>query len=71
MINPFIFREYDIRGVVDKDLTDDVVYQLGLGIGTYMQQNGAQKLSVGGDVRLSTERFSTLLIKGLRETVSE
>jgi len=68
MINPFIFREYDIRGVVDKDLTDDVVYQLGLGIGTYMQQNGAQKLSVGGDVRLSTERFSTLLIKGLRET---
>ena len=68
MINPLIFREYDIRGVGDKDLTDDVVYQLGLGIGTYMQQNGAKKLSVGGDVRLSTERFRKLLMKGLQET---
>lgn len=68
MINPYIFREYDIRGVVDKDLTDDVVYQLGLGIGTYMLQNSVSKLSVGGDIRLSTERFRALLIKGLRET---
>lgn len=65
-MNPFIFREYDIRGVVDKDLTDDVVLQLGQGIGTYMLQNNAQKISVGGDVRLSTERFREQLISGLR-----
>ncbi len=34
-LNPYIFREYDIRGVVDKDLTDDVVELLGKGIGTF------------------------------------
>ena len=68
MINPYIFREYDIRGVVDKDLTDDVVYKLGLCIGTYMLQHAVEKVSVGGDIRLSTERFRTLLMKGLRET---
>ncbi len=68
MINPYIFREYDIRGVVDKDLTDDVVHQLGLGIGTFMLQHKVNKVSVGGDIRLSTERFRTLLMKGLRET---
>jgi len=66
MINPYIFREYDIRGVVDKDLTDDVVELLGKGIGSYFLKNGAKSASVGGDVRLSTERFRELLMKGLR-----
>ena len=67
-LNPFIFREYDIRGVVDKDLTDEVVELLGKGIGTYLLQHQAKKATVGGDVRLSTERFRTQLIKGLRST---
>lgn len=66
MINPYIFREYDIRGVVDKDLTDEVVELLGKGIGTYFLNNGAKSASVGGDVRLSTERFRELLMHGLR-----
>ena len=35
-INPQIYREYDIRGVVDKDLTPDVVRILGKGFGTHM-----------------------------------
>ena len=68
MINPFIFREYDIRGVVDKDLTDEVVNQLGMGIGTYMLNHSVSKVSVGGDVRLSTERFRNQLVAGLRAT---
>ncbi|MEJ2054961.1 MAG: hypothetical protein P8X42_13655 [Calditrichaceae bacterium] len=66
MINPYIFREYDIRGVVDKDLTDEVVESLGKGIGAYFLKNKAKNASIGGDVRLSTERFRTQLIKGLR-----
>ncbi len=66
MINPYIFREYDIRGVVDKDLTDDVVVLLGKGIGTYLLNHDAKKISIGGDVRLSTERFREDLISGLR-----
>ena len=66
MINPYIFREYDIRGVVDQDLTDDSVELLGKGIGTFMLNNQAKKISIGGDVRLSTERFREALIAGLR-----
>ncbi len=68
MINPYIFREYDIRGVVNKDLTDDAVLQLGKGIGTYMQQHDAKRITIGGDVRLSTERFRIILTQGLRLT---
>ncbi len=67
-INPFIFREYDVRGVVDKDLTDDVVRLLGKAFGTYLQRQGGKKVSVGGDVRLSTERFRQVLIEGLTST---
>ncbi len=65
MINPYIFREYDIRGVVDKDLNDETVELLGRGIGTFMLNNEAKKISIGGDVRLSTERFREALIAGL------
>ncbi len=68
MINPYIFREYDIRGIVDKDLTDSTVELLGKGIGTFMLKHNAKKLSIGGDVRLSTERFREALITGLRAT---
>jgi len=68
MINPYIFREYDIRGVVDKDLTDEVVYTLGKGIGSYFLKNNAKKVSIGGDIRLSTERFRKQLMDGFRST---
>lgn len=68
MINPYIFREYDIRGVVDRDLTDEVVLSLGKGIASYMLEQGAEKISLGGDVRLSTERFRALLIDGITST---
>jgi phosphomannomutase/phosphoglucomutase len=68
MINPYIFREYDIRGVVDKDLTDESVRLLGRGIGSFMLRSGAKKASIGGDVRLSTERFRKVLIESLLST---
>ena len=64
-MNKHIFREYDIRGVVDRDLTDQVVEMIGRGFGTYLRRHGAQKITVGGDVRLSTERFRNRLINGL------
>ncbi len=64
-VNPFIFREYDIRGVVGKDLTDEIVTSLGKSFGTYVQRQGGRKVTVGGDVRLSTERFRKALIDGL------
>jgi len=70
-MNQGIFRAYDIRGEVDKDLTPEVVHQLGLGIGTYLKERGKKFLSVGRDNRLSSESFSKALIKGLIETGAE
>ncbi|RMF58591.1 MAG: phosphomannomutase/phosphoglucomutase, partial [Calditrichaeota bacterium] len=67
-INPYIFREYDIRGVVEKDLTDDVVELLGKGLGTYFKAHGVSRISVGGDVRLSTNHLKEVLSKGITST---
>ena len=43
-INPEIFREYDIRGLVDKDLTQHSTEQIGKGIGTYIRRNGGTEI---------------------------
>ncbi len=60
-----IFRKYDIRGIVDKDLTDDVVTDIGLAFGSLMRREGRRTLAVGRDGRLSSERFRDDLIQGL------
>lgn len=70
-MNPTIFREYDIRGIADKDITDDEVYTLARAIGTYMKQQGCTKLAVGRDCRLTSERYAEIIIKGLTETGCE
>jgi len=67
-INPQIYREYDIRGVVDKDLTSDIVRQLGKGFGSHMVQLGKKSLAVGRDGRLRSGAFSEALIEGLLST---
>lgn len=63
-----IFREYDIRGVVDKDLTESVVRDVGRAFGTYLRRRDGRAALVGGDVRLSTERFRRVLTDGLLST---
>src|SRR5205809_936409 len=71
-----IFREYDIRGVVDQDLNDDVYHKLGRAYGTFLyNQRGItpvhgerMKVVVGYDARLSGPRFQKQAIKGLLES---
>ena len=60
-----IFREYDIRGIADSDLTDENVELIGAAFGAYLMQNGVNEASVGGDVRLSTERIRRSVTRGL------
>lgn len=67
-INPNIFREYDIRGLVDKDLTPGVVETLGKGIGTYFRRQNRREVAVGRDCRLSSPAYSEALAKGLLST---
>jgi phosphomannomutase/phosphoglucomutase len=66
--NPNIFREYDIRGLVERDLTSDVVVQLGKGIGTFIRRRGAARVTIGRDGRLSSERIAHDLREGLLST---
>ncbi|MBI3649848.1 MAG: phosphomannomutase/phosphoglucomutase [Acidobacteria bacterium] len=67
-MNEHIFREYDIRGVVDKDLTEATVYDVARAIGTFYQENNARRISLGRDARESSPRFRDLMIQGLNET---
>jgi phosphomannomutase/phosphoglucomutase len=67
-MNEHIFREYDIRGVVDKDLTDGIVYDLARAIGTFFRANGATHASLGRDARESSPRFRDIMTRGLTET---
>ncbi|HOO87097.1 MAG TPA: phosphomannomutase, partial [Synergistales bacterium] len=67
-ISPTIFREYDIRGIADVDLTDQVVSAIGQAFGTWLVRQGVRKIVVGGDVRVSTRRISGALVEGLLRT---
>ena len=67
-INPQIFREYDIRGLVDVDLTQDSTELIGKSIGTYIYRNGGKTLTVGYDMRASSIPFRDSLIHGINST---
>ncbi len=65
-INDEIFREYDIRGIADRDLTDDVVLLIGKAFGTFIGKDST--VTVGCDVRLSSPRIKKALISGITST---
>jgi phosphomannomutase/phosphoglucomutase len=60
-----IFRAYDIRGVVDDGLTEDVAKQIGRAIGSEAFARGEQVVVVGRDGRLSSPKMSAALVEGL------
>jgi phosphomannomutase/phosphoglucomutase len=66
--NPQIFREYDIRGLADRDLTDEVARSVGAAFATLMSERGKKTLAVGRDVRLSSPRIQAALMQGLRDS---
>ncbi len=67
-MNPEIFREYDIRGIAGKDMTEDEVLLIGKGIGTYLKQHSCTKLTVGRDCRVTSDLYSEKIIEGLLST---
>ncbi len=68
MINPNIFREYDIRGIAEKELTNETIELIGKAFGTFLGRKGLKKFAVGRDVRLSSERIKNALIRGINAT---
>ena len=64
-----IFRAYDIRGLVDQDLSVDLSRLIGLAIGTeVISASGDSRVFLARDTRPSSEALSGALAKGLRET---
>ena len=67
-INPQIFREYDIRGIVGTDLTPASVTSIGKAIGTYIRRGNGKNMILGRDVRSSSVEFCNILSKALNST---
>lgn len=67
-INPYIFRQYDIRGVVGEDLDEDFARRLGQAFGTYALKNNETSVIVGCDNRISSPSLKKAVTEGLLST---
>ncbi len=64
-VNSEIFRAYDIRGIVDKDLTEEISYFLGKAIGTFIQLQGRDSVITARDGRISGDRLQHKFQEGV------
>lgn len=67
-MNPSIFREYDIRGLAERDFAKDFALLLGKVLGTMVRRRGGARVSVGRDCRLTSDAYAEALITGLAST---
>lgn len=63
-----IFRAYDIRGIAEKQLTEESVRLIGQAVGSEALERDTDTLLVGYDGRLSSPRLSAALIAGIRSS---
>ena len=63
-----IFRAYDIRGIVDKTLTKEIVYDIGRALGTQIKAQDGKTVVVGWDGRISSPALAVALIQGIIST---
>ncbi|MEW6570650.1 MAG: phosphomannomutase, partial [Nitrospirota bacterium] len=65
-----VFREYDIRGVAGRELTEDFALTLGKSFGSFLRSvnPGAKWVSVGRDSRLSSRSLASNVIRGISST---
>jgi phosphomannomutase / phosphoglucomutase len=62
-----LFREYDLRGIVGKELTEEIAERIGRAYCTYVKDRGVKAMSVGRDGRLSSPGLHKALVRGLLE----
>jgi len=62
-----VFREYDIRGVADRDLDDELAEGIGRGLGAMLSEAAGKpvRLALGRDCRVSSPRLHAALLRGL------
>ncbi len=67
-VNDFIFREYDIRGEVAVDFPEEVVVALGRAFASIVKRRGGKKITLSGDVRLTTPQLKEYFKAGALST---
>jgi phosphomannomutase/phosphoglucomutase len=65
MVQSEIFREYDIRGLAETELSPNFTRLLGYACGKYFKEHGQTKIIIGRDNRLSSDRIFNDLTLGL------
>jgi phosphomannomutase / phosphoglucomutase len=66
-IDSTIFRGYDIRGLEEDQLNDNVYYTLGRAYATFLTQRRIKETAVGRDNRLTSEKYTKAFIAGLND----
>src|ERR687891_48687 len=67
-MNSSIFREYDIRGLAEKDFDREFALLLGKVHGTIIGQKGGKRVAVGRDCRATSDVYAEAVIAGLAST---
>jgi phosphomannomutase/phosphoglucomutase len=67
-VNPSIFREYDIRGLAEKEFDKEFALLLGKVHGTMIGEAGGSRVSVGRDCRATSDQYAEAVIAGLIST---
>lgn len=66
-----IFKAYDIRGLVDGELSEDLAYRLGRALAVFFVEDGidvlGKRLVVGRDMRETSPAFQAAVIRGITE----
>ncbi len=63
-----IFKAYDIRGIVGKTLTNDIVEAIGHAIGSEAASRKQHTIAIGRDGRLSGPEFAKALARGIQKS---
>lgn len=61
-----VFREYDIRGIAGKEITEELAYKLGYAYATMLPDGETRPVIVARDVRISGPVIQKAVIDGLR-----
>src|SRR5438132_247127 len=68
MLNPHIFRAYDVRGRIGSDINHTVFEQVGRAYATLIRRRGGRRIAVGQDNRTSSQDLKSAFVAGTRAT---
>ena len=67
-VNSEIFRAYDIRGIFERELSQDLIYKIGQAVGSQVLDENSKQIYVGRDGRISGKEVSNRFIEGILAT---